>query len=235
MSKRFTDTALWNKEWFMKLSPKEKCAFNFIKDNCDSVGIWSVNKILAEMMIGDKIEWEGLVENSKGNIVIINDSKWWLIDFCDFQYGELDECSTSKPIQSYIKLLKKHNLYDKYIEYSKGIHTLQEKEKDKEKEKEKEKDKEAIEEIYKTYPTRDIIQTFSTGKCQKNREQIKKLLKTKSKEDIIKTINLYIAERKKVKLSIKTFGNFLDNFPDINDFEIKNDQNKNDWSINNAK
>jgi hypothetical protein len=140
MSKRFTDTSIWCKEWYMKLSPSEKCAFNYIKDNCDSVGVWSVNKLLAEMQIGEQINWSKLIDNSKGNIRIINDGKWWLIDFCDFQYGELDENSNSKPIQSYIKLLKKHDLWLEYIEYAKGMVALKEKEQEKEQEEEKEKE-----------------------------------------------------------------------------------------------
>ena len=32
MAKRFTDTELWDKEWFMKLSPKLKCLVKLVRD-----------------------------------------------------------------------------------------------------------------------------------------------------------------------------------------------------------
>ena len=70
-----------------------------------------------------------------GNIEVLKNGKWWLMDFCRFQYNKLNE--NCKPHKSYISLLERHGL----LERVKGIHTVQEKEKDKELEKEKEKDK----------------------------------------------------------------------------------------------
>jgi len=135
--KRFTDTNIWKKVWFQELSPEYKTAWFYIKDNCDSVGIWDVNIPLATFQIGSKIDWKDFIDNCNGNIYVLSDSKWWLIDFCRFQYGQLSESSNSKPIISYILLLKKHRLWKAYTE---GINTLKEKEKDKEQEKEQEKD-----------------------------------------------------------------------------------------------
>lgn len=143
--KRFTDTEIWKKPWFRKLPPSEKTALSFIKDMCDSVGVWTPDFEMAEFFVGESVDWERLKENSNGNIKILDNGKWWLVDFCTFQYGELDEESNSKPIISYIRQLKKHGLWEEYQRvckgYDKGIHTLQEKEKEKEKEKEEEKDK----------------------------------------------------------------------------------------------
>ena len=137
MGKRFTDTAIWDRVWYRKLSPAEKVAFNYIKDRCDNVGVWCPDTELADFIIGEPIDWESFLSKLNSNIVVLNNGKWWLTDFCDFQYGQLSpDC---KPHQSYIKLLKKHTLWEGY---SKGIHTLQEKDKDKELDKELDKDKE---------------------------------------------------------------------------------------------
>ena len=76
---------------------------------------------------GEKLHW-------------FNAKKIWIVDFCNFQYGPLNEENLgNKPHQSYIALLKKHRLW---IDYTKGMPTLSNRVKEKEKEKDKEKDKE---------------------------------------------------------------------------------------------
>lgn len=163
--KRFTDTDIWKKQWFQDLTPEHKMAWYYLKDMCDNVGIWSVNKRLADFQIGGTIDWDDFIDKCNGNIRVLSDSKWWIVDFCSFQYGELTENSTSKPIMSYIALLKKHNLW---IGYTKGIHTLQDKDKDKDKEKVKDKDGEKVD-----YTTTDsIIDYFNekTGKAMRHKD-----------------------------------------------------------------
>ena len=137
MPKRFTDTGIWvDKPWFAELTPPEKCAWFFIKDRCDSTGVWTPHYKMGDIMIGEKIDWEKLLEKLNNNIEILPNGKWWLVDFCSYQYGTLTP--TCKPHKAYIEILKKHGLYDRVC---KGIYTLQEKEKDKELEKELEKEK----------------------------------------------------------------------------------------------
>jgi len=110
--KRFTDTNIWvDKPWFIELTPAEKCAFMFIKDRCDAVGVWTPNFKIAETVIGDSLDWNVLIEKVNGNIEILKNGKWWLPDMCEFQYGKLSE--NCKPHQSYIALLKKHSLYER--------------------------------------------------------------------------------------------------------------------------
>ncbi len=130
MSKRFTDTTIWDRPWFKKLLPEEKCAIRFILDKCDAVGVWIPDFEGGDYHIGAKVNWSALPTKVNGNIEILDNGKWFLVDFCDFQYGELSEAC--KPHKSYMELLKKHRLLKGY---PKGIHTLQEKEKEKELEK----------------------------------------------------------------------------------------------------
>ena len=134
MSKRFRDTGIWKHEWYRKLTPEQKCGWSYLCDECDNVGVICIDRQAADFMIGAPIDWEALLTATNGNIKILPNGKWFLVDFCDFQYGELkEEC---KPHASYLSLLRKHGLEG----HPKGIHTLKEKDKEKELEKDKEKD-----------------------------------------------------------------------------------------------
>ena len=145
--KRFTDTDLWGKAWFMELSPAEKAAWFYITAHCDNVGVWSPNTKLAEYVIGEPVDWMGLVERCNGNVHLMDNGKWWLVDFCAFQHPDLHSSSTSKPVQSYIRQLKNHGLWDEKGDAPKGMDTLsigyKERERDKERERERERERES--------------------------------------------------------------------------------------------
>lgn len=144
MAKRFTDTEIWEKEWYMSLSSKHKLLIRFLFDKCDASGVWSPNWVLATAYIGEKVCAEDL--NFFGERVeFLRNGKVFICDFVLFQYGELSEkCPPHKKI---IALLKNHGIFERV---TKGIAypnvRVQEKEeeedKDKEEETVKEKDKE---------------------------------------------------------------------------------------------
>ncbi len=143
MAKRFTDTNIWvDKPWFIDLSPVEKCAFMFIKDRCDAVGVWTPNFKMAETCIGNPVTWEELISKVNDNIIILDSGKWWVSDMCAFQYGDLTEEIKDKARLSYVRLLKKHGLWKKFKGASKGLVVGMDAHKEKEKEKEKVKVKE---------------------------------------------------------------------------------------------
>jgi hypothetical protein len=148
--KRFTDTDLWNKQWFMELTPAEKIAWFYIKDACDHVGVWSPNFRLAEFVIGMQLDWKKFMDKTNGNIEELENGKWYMPDFCDFQYGELKD--TCKPHVAYMKTLAKHGLFDRVCKgYAKGMDTLQEKEKETDIETDKEKEA-AFDAFWNLYP-----------------------------------------------------------------------------------
>jgi hypothetical protein len=120
--KRFTDTDIWQKEWFMSLSPTDKAAWHYLTAACDNVGVWAVNRALANFQIGAEVDWDSLVEKCNGNIRILDEGKWWLVDFCTFQHADLDESSKSNAVQSYVKLLKKHGLFQEYMNTTGTLH-----------------------------------------------------------------------------------------------------------------
>jgi hypothetical protein len=149
LGKRFTETSKWNKPWFRKLTPVEKSAWFYITENCDNVGVWDADKELAEFCIGGPVDWDTFIEKTNGNIEILDDGKWWLVDFCEFQHTDLDPSSQSKPVQSYIRLLKRHNLYQRVMKafgYSLDTFSKGSKERERVRDKEREKDMEEEEE-----------------------------------------------------------------------------------------
>jgi hypothetical protein len=51
MAKRLTDSELWDKEWFMELTPELKCLVKYVRDKCSMAGIWNPNWSLANTHI----------------------------------------------------------------------------------------------------------------------------------------------------------------------------------------
>lgn len=139
MSKRFRDTNIGRDPWYRKLSPVKKCLWNFLCDECDVAGVWTIDEEALEFFIGGAVdidEFIGEVNNGKIRIERFGEDKLFLPGFIEFQYGQLSE--HCKPHQKIILLLKKYGLFERVcIPYTKGIHTLQEEEEDKEAEKDK--------------------------------------------------------------------------------------------------
>lgn len=131
--KRFTDTEIWDKEWFMLLRPVHKCLMKYLHDKCDNAGIWSPNWPLASAHISEQVSADDL-EGLGDQVELMPNGKVFIPSFIEFQYGELSE--NCIPHRKVISLLKKHNLFERvYIPYSKGSHTLKEEEEDKEEDK----------------------------------------------------------------------------------------------------
>lgn len=151
MSKRFFDTDLWvNKPWFIELTPGEKAAWYYLLSTCDNVGVCNPVRKIADASIGEAIDWDSLPTKTNGNIVVIDGGKWWLQDFCTFQHPDIQEDSKSNAIQSYIKLLKQHGLFEQYMNSSCTVHELT-----KEKEEVKDKVREKVKEKEKNVRTRE--------------------------------------------------------------------------------
>jgi hypothetical protein len=118
MSQRFTDTAKWtNNKWFRQLPSPYKLFWLYLCDLCDNVGIWYEDIEQASFHLGIEIDRQEALRLFNGRVVIPqnrkgDEIKWWLRDFCGFQYSVLTEDTNNKAHQSYIKLLKKHGLWD---------------------------------------------------------------------------------------------------------------------------
>lgn len=140
--KRFTDTEIWNKEWFMDLSPRLKCLTRYLFDNCDPSGVWTPNWKLASLHIGEAVGIEDINSLPDTLCEILANGKIFLRDFINFQYGQLSENSPAhKPVFSAIT---KNGLGTRV--FNRVSDTLQEKDKDKEEEKDREKETETAKE-----------------------------------------------------------------------------------------
>ena len=88
MSKRFVDTELWDKKWFMQLTTKEKCLVKYVRDKCDLAGIWDCNYHLASVYIGEQVTEKELLNIDSGKqFEKIAEEKIYCSGFIEFQYG----------------------------------------------------------------------------------------------------------------------------------------------------
>lgn len=154
MVKRFTDTLKWtNNKWFRNLPPAYKLFWLYLCDMCDNAGIWHEDMEQANFHMGATADKDKALTLFNGRVEVLmnrkgDESKWWLVDFVDFQCGNLSpDCPPHKKI---IELLKKHGLYER-VRPKKGRRvrsnktrrvapTLQEEEEEKEEEEEEEKE-----------------------------------------------------------------------------------------------
>lgn len=162
MGKRFTDTQIWEKEWFMSLSPKLKCLWRYLTERCDAAGVWDPNWQLASIYIGETVGKKDL-EAFGSHIEILNNGKVFIPDFINFQYGRLSESSPAhNPV---FRAIEKNRLSNRV--FNRVSNTLKEKEKEEDKDKEKEilSDKQKIEkEIFTDQPFMEVLQMTHQGK-----------------------------------------------------------------------
>lgn len=159
MAKRFTATEKWRDPWFRALSPQEKCAWQYLCDECDVAGVIQLDRELANFLIGGPVDWDTFLASCGNRVEVLDKRHLWISGFCEFQYGTLSE--NSRPHQAVIKLLEKRGLKEKVFKgYPRGIHTPKKKtrqEQDKDKDSEggcKGETAEALfERFWKSYPS----------------------------------------------------------------------------------
>jgi len=184
MAKRFSDTGKWNKPFMRTMPAPYKLLWLYILDECDYAGIWQVDIAVAEMKIGEKLEYHKALKFFSNKVVEISGGeKWFIPDFIEFQYGtnhlNAPGQSFSKIHESILKLLRKHSLVDSENKihptvYPHPVHRVKEKEKvkDKETDKDKEQEKEIDgEPILKIRSPHSICQEFYIKHQQENNRE----------------------------------------------------------------
>ena len=135
MAKRYTDSLKWDDPFFADLPNDYKLLWIFILDKCNHAGIYKLNPRMAEFCLGTKYDWNKVLGVFKGRIQSLNEEKWFIPKFIEYQYGVLTD--TNRVHNSIIQILNKE-----------GLRTvLGSKDKDKDQDKVKDKDKDIIKEI----------------------------------------------------------------------------------------
>ena len=186
MAKRFIDTEIWDKERFCSSSDKQKLLTLFITSKCDQIGVFKMANMLITAYVGSTVTREDIL-SIPVDIIELSEGKYWLVNFCRFQYGELKE--TCKPHKKYIEMLKSEGLFERVSKgYPKGIHTLQEKEKEKEEDKDKEKE---VKKETKKFELPDWISQDSWDGFVEMRKKIKKPLTDRACTGIINKLDKF--------------------------------------------
>ena len=140
MSKRFTDTEKYKKPFLRGLQGPYKLLWDYLYHSCDHAGIWIVDFQIAQIYLGEDmpVNREDALKYfnvDEVRIIEINQNKWFIKSFIDFQYGQLNE--KNRVHFSVIQILKNYDLLD--IE-NKVLTSPLQGVKDKDKSKDKDKD-----------------------------------------------------------------------------------------------
>ena len=141
MAKRYRATDIWKKPFIKSLPAVYKLFWFYLLDDCDHAGIWQVDFEVAELRVGEKLNPKTAIAAFGDKIQVFdNGTKWFIVDFIEFQYGELNE--KNKVHKSVIDILRKNKLGS-----FKGLASPLQDAKDKDKEKDKDKDKDQDKDI----------------------------------------------------------------------------------------
>ena len=141
------------------MSPEMKLLWIYILDNCDSAGLWDINFGLAEFQIGIKLDVGRIKEVFKKQYIEINDNKWFIKDFIEFQYKcSLDNLNPlNKAHLPIIATIKKYNLQAPLKGLQRGFKAPLDKDKEKDKDKDQEKEKDQDKGIKETKTIQDYF------------------------------------------------------------------------------
>jgi hypothetical protein len=86
MAKRYTDTELYDQEWFLTLPPRLKCAWEWLCKRCDVIGLWHISMTKLSFEVGETVTIDELKTHFK--VQLIGDDMLWIPGFVPFQYGD---------------------------------------------------------------------------------------------------------------------------------------------------
>lgn len=122
MPKRLADTEIWNKDWFLDLSLKQKLLVKFLFDNCDCAGVYQISYRNLKNCFGEEITKEDFIGIKQ--VRFISEDKIFIEDFINFQYLNADRPylnPNNKAHLGVIRRLIKNNIdYTRYVSPSKG-------------------------------------------------------------------------------------------------------------------
>ena len=152
MAKRFTDSEKWKKPFIKKLPMQYKLLWFYLLDDCNHAGVWQVDLEIASLRIGYKLNLKDSITALNDKIKVFdNGEKWFIKDFIEFQYGELNE--KNRAHKSVISVLKKYNLLSLNKPLTSPLQGAKDKDKDKDKEVLRVFDETSFENLERTFKT----------------------------------------------------------------------------------
>lgn len=85
MVKRLADSNIWQKDWFLDLTDKQKLLVKFLFDNCDCAGIYEISHRVLKNCFQEEIKKEDF--EAIKQVKFISKNKIFIEDFIKFQYN----------------------------------------------------------------------------------------------------------------------------------------------------
>lgn len=112
--KRFTETDKWRDPWFRELSGSAKLLWEYLRDNCDKIGLVQVNFRLVSSDCGQKVAEEHMAELGE-RVQHFGNGRYFIPEFIHFQYGELSPACY--PHKSIIQMVEERALRKEGTKY----------------------------------------------------------------------------------------------------------------------
>lgn len=201
--KRFTETTIWEQDWYLELPLKYMKFWDYVKDKCNHAGVFKPEKKIFEIIIRDKIDLPEAIKmfnNGKERVVVLKNGRWLLPHFISFQQG-----SKLNLNNSFHRSIHKQLLDDGVsVKQVRGLAEVSERSKrplstsnSNSTKKEKNKDiytNEQLEAFWTLYPKRHGVKV---GKS-KTFDRIKAVVKVKDYDNLMVAVKHYV-ESKLVK------------------------------------
>lgn len=110
MAKRFIDTGFYSSPFVRGLRGPYKALYSYLFLNCDHAGVWQVELDIAAMRLDQKrIDARAALEAFGGKVIELSGgSKWFLVNFIEWQYGELN--AANRAHNSVLAILKANGI-----------------------------------------------------------------------------------------------------------------------------
>ena len=98
MKKRYTDCDIWDDEFFQRLSPAYKLFWFYICNKCDHAGIWKPTVVGFTATTKLRVRLDRFlvaVNRDKERVTVLDNGRWYLANFCQFQYTAGDRVVNS--------------------------------------------------------------------------------------------------------------------------------------------
>ena len=134
MAKRFSETEIWEEDWFLDMPNEYKLFWFYMLSKCDHAGIFKVNLKSFRGLIEVKLTSADALlyfNYGKQRVRVVSENIWYIEDFFVFQYGTTFNIN-NRMHSSIEKVLKKYNIELTTIRGLKDLKdTLKDKDKDK--------------------------------------------------------------------------------------------------------